>query len=139
VSYRVLPAGDAAWRRSQTGVENTDLAGPLGTAAVSARVWRVAPGQALTWHRHLDETELYVVLEGTGRMRVADESLTLAPLSAVVVEPATLRQIFNDTDRDALWLVVGTPPEGDRIRAMDAEALAQIYPDGLMALPPELR
>jgi quercetin dioxygenase-like cupin family protein len=139
MSYRVLPREGADWRRSATGVANTDLAGQLGAAALAARIWRVAPGQALARHRHVDETELYVVLEGTGRIRIEEESLALAQLSAVVVEPATLRQVFNDTDQDALWLVVGVPPEGDRIRAMDEDELAQIYPDGIGALPPELR
>jgi quercetin dioxygenase-like cupin family protein len=139
MSYRVMPAADTDWQPSKAhGVPNADLAGALGTAAFSARMWRLAPGQAVSWHRHFDETELYVVLEGTGRMRVADASLTLAPLSAVVVEPATLRQVFNDTDRDVLWLVVGAPPEGDRIRALRGEELAALYPEGLTSLPPEL-
>ena len=37
--------------------------------------------------------------------------LSLPRLSAVLVEPENARQIFNDTDADALWLVVGAPPE----------------------------
>jgi quercetin dioxygenase-like cupin family protein len=139
VSYRVLPAGGADWRTSAlTGVLNTDVAEQLGTVVFGARLWRLAPGQALARHRHREETELYVVLAGTGRMRVGDESLTLPPLSAVHVEPATLRQVFNDTDRDALWLVVGAPPEGAAIRAMGPKELAELYPDGPQALPPEL-
>jgi quercetin dioxygenase-like cupin family protein len=139
MGFRVIPAAGTDWQTSkQMGVRNADLAAQLATAVFSARLWRLAPGQALAWHRHVEETELYVVLAGTGRMRVADESLTLAPLSVVVVEPATLRQLFNDTDAEALWLVVGTPPEGDLIRGMDAAALAAIYPDGVSALPPEL-
>lgn len=40
-----------------------------------------------------------------------DESLTLPPLSALVVEPDTVRQVFHDTDADALWLVAGAPAE----------------------------
>ena len=111
--FRVLEAGDAFWRPSnQMGVQNTDLAKQLEMATLGARLWRLAPGQASTRHRHFEQTELYVVLEGTGRMRVGDELLTLAPLSAVAVEPATVRQVFNDTDQDALWLVAGAPPEG---------------------------
>ncbi|HEX7289782.1 MAG TPA: cupin domain-containing protein, partial [Conexibacter sp.] len=100
--YRVLHAADAFWRPSNAmGVLNTDLGGQLETEQLGARLWRLAPGQASTRHRHPVQAELYVVLEGTGRMRVADELLTLAPLSAVLVEPRTLRQVFNDTDADA--------------------------------------
>src|SRR5919107_4324262 len=102
--YRVLPAAEAFWRPSNaTGVANTDLAKQLGTDALGARLWRLAPGQTVTKHRHRAQTELYVLLEGTGRVRIADDVLTLEPLSALVVEPRTVRQVFNDTDGDALW------------------------------------
>ena len=140
MSYSVLAAGDAFWRPSNLmGVLNTDLGRQLGASHFGARLWRLAPGQAGTRHRHLGETELYVVLEGTGRVRVGEDLLTLAPLSALLVEPPTLRQMFNDTEEDALWLVVGAPPEGDAIMAMTPEEREErIYPDGATALPPEL-
>lgn len=135
----MLPAADAFWRPSnQMGVENTDLAGQLESQSLGARLWRLEPGQASTRHRHRDQTELYVVLEGTGRMRVDDDLLTLEPLSAVLVDPSSVRQIFNDTDAAALWLVVGTPREAANTLEMSDEDLAWMYPDGPRALPPEL-
>lgn len=139
MTYSSLPAADAFWRPSnQMGVSNTDLAKQLATPVFGARLWRLAPGQASTKHRHRHQTELYVVLEGTGRIRVADELLTLVPLSAVTVDPDTVRQIFNDSDTDALWLVVGTPAEAANTLEMTPEQLAELYPDGPKALPPEL-
>ena len=139
MAYRVLPAADAFWRPSnQMGVQNTDLAKQLEATALSARLWRLAPGQASTRHRHLAQDELYVVLEGTGRIRVGEELLTLAPLSSLYVEADTLRQVFNDTDADALWLVAGAPQEAANTLEMTAEQLAHMYPDGPKALPPEL-
>jgi len=78
------------------------------------------------------------VLEGTGRLRVAGEVLTLKPLSAVLVEPEVVRQPFNDTDADQLWLVVGAPREEANTLEMSEEDLARMYPDGPKALPPEL-
>ena len=139
MSPQVLHAGDAFWRPSnQMGVQNTDLAKQLGAATLGARLWRLAPGQASTKHRHVDTTELYVVLEGTGRMRIGDEVHTLAALSSVLVEPAVVRQIFNDLDEDALWLVFGTPNEAANTLEMSPETLALLYPDGPKALPPEL-
>lgn len=121
------------------GVLNTDLAKQLGDGPMAARFWLLEPGQASTRHRHLAQTELYVVIEGTGRMRIADdEPLTLAPRSCVLVEADTVRQVFNDTGERALWLVVGTPPELANTLEMTAEQLARLYPDGPRALPPEL-
>jgi quercetin dioxygenase-like cupin family protein len=139
MAYRVLHSRDAFWRPSNLmKVENTNLATQLGAETLGFRLWRLRPGQASTWHKHLDELEIYLVLEGTGRMRVEDESLTLERLSAVMVEPESMRQVFNDTDEDALWLVAGAPPEGAKILAMDEQERKQIYPDGPKALPPEL-
>ena len=139
MTFSFLHAAEALWRPSnQMGVLNTNLAEQLGTDAFGARLWRLAPGQASTRHRHVEQTELYVVLEGTGRMRVEDELLTLAPQSAVVVEPDAVRQVFNDTAEDALWLVVGAPVEAANTLEMTPEQLARLYPDGPRAMPPEL-
>jgi uncharacterized cupin superfamily protein len=139
MSYTVLMAGDAFWRPSnQMGVLNTDLAKQLAARMFGARLWRLTPGQASTRHRHRVQQELYVVLEGTGRIRVDHELLTLSPLSALLVEPDCVRQIFNDTEDEALWLVIGTPPEAANTLEMTPEQLAELYPDGPKALPPEL-
>ena len=120
------------------GVANTDLGRQLEATELGARMWRLEPNQASTRHRHLQSEELYVVLEGTGRLRVDEDVLTLAPHSAVVVEPASVRQVFNDTRAAALWLVVGAPVEAANTLEMSPETLRQLYPDGPRALPPEL-
>jgi uncharacterized cupin superfamily protein len=139
MAYQVLSSRDAFWRPSnQMKVENTDLAKQLGATTLGARLWRLHPGEASTKHRHFNEHELYLVVEGEGRMRIDDELLTLDRLSAVLVEPQHVRQIYNDTDEDALWLVVGSPPENANTLEMTEEELAARYPDGPKALPPEL-
>ena len=139
LGYGVLAAEEAYWRPSnQLGVLNTDLAKQLGAATLGARLWRLRPGQASTRHRHRETAELYLVLEGTGRLRLTDEVLTLERLSAVLVAPATVRQPFNDTEADQLWLVVGAPPEPASTLEMSEADLAWLYPDGPRALPPEL-
>jgi len=56
----------------------------------------------------------------------------------VLVAPDTVRQLFNDTDADALWLVVGAPSEAANTLQMTEEQLRFLYPDGPKALPPEL-
>jgi hypothetical protein len=49
-----------------------------------------------------------------------------------------VRQVFNDTSVDALWLVVGAPPELANTLEMTPVQLAWTYPDGPRAMPPEL-
>lgn len=137
--YRRLNEADQFWRRSnQMGVLNTDLGRQLEASQLGARLWRIEPGQASTRHRHKSTEELYVLLEGTGKLRIEDELLVLRPMDVVVVDPETLRQPFNDTEADQLWLIVGAPTEHADTTSIDEELLAWMYPDGPKALPPEL-
>lgn len=139
MSWKLLRAEDAFWRPSnQMKVENTDLGKQLEASSLGARLWRLAPGQASTKHRHLAQEELYVLLEGSGRVRIDEEVLTLAPRDTLLVGPESVRQLFNDTDAEQLWLVVGAPPELANTLEMSEQQLRQLYPDGPKALPPEL-
>lgn len=139
MTYHALLAEQAFWRPSnQMGVSNTDLAKQLDATTLGARLWRLLPGQASTRHRHRQTHELYVLLDGTGRIRVGQDLHTLQPLSSLLIEPGEVRQLFNDTEAEQLWLVVGAPPEPANTLEMTAEELAWIYPDGPKALPPEI-
>jgi uncharacterized cupin superfamily protein len=141
MSHRLLRTADAYWRQSnQMKTWNTDLGKQLEASALGARMWRLEPGQASTRHRHFAQEELYLLLEGEGRVRVDDEVLTLAPMDTLLVEHDSVRQLFNDTDADQLWLVVGAPPEAvTSTLEMSEEQLREMYPDGPKALPPELQ
>jgi quercetin dioxygenase-like cupin family protein len=140
MAYRVLRAAEAFWRPSnQMKTLNTDLGKQLEASTLAARLWRLGPGQASTKHRHTAQEELYVLLEGSGRVRVDDEEpLTLEPLDSLLVEPGSVRQLFNDSGADQLWLVVGAPPELANTLEMSEQQLRDMYPDGPKALPPEL-
>jgi quercetin dioxygenase-like cupin family protein len=136
----MLRAAESFWRPSnQMSILNTDLGKQLEASTLGARLWRLAPGQASTRHRHVEQEELYVLLEGSGRVRIDEgEPLTLAPLDSLLVEPGSTRQLFNDTKADQLWLVVGAPPEAANTLEMSETQLRETYPDGPKALPPEL-
>jgi uncharacterized cupin superfamily protein len=140
VAYRLLKAAEAHWRRSnQMKTPNTDIGGQLEAVRVGARMWRLEPGKASTKHRHFIQEELYVLLEGEGRVRIGTDVLTLAPLDTLRVDPDTDRQLFNDTDADQLWLVVGAPREEiASTLEMSEQQLRHMYPEGPKALPPEL-
>jgi uncharacterized cupin superfamily protein len=139
MDFQLLRKDEAFWRPSnQMRVENTDIARQLGAEEVGARLWRLKPGQASTLHRHRSQEEIYLVLEGTGRIKVGDETLTLAGGDFLRVAPETLRQVFNDTEADALWFVFGAPVEAANTLEMSEETLAWMYPRGPRALPEEL-
>jgi uncharacterized cupin superfamily protein len=140
MAYRLLKSADAFWRQSnQMQTPNTDIGGQLEASQLGARMWRVEPGKASTYHRHFTQEELYLLLEGEGRVRVGEEVLTLQPHDTLLVEADTPRQLFNDTDADQLWLVVGAPREEiTSTLEMTEEQLRHMYPEGPKALPPEL-
>lgn len=131
--YKVLHPKDASWRESGImKISNANLAEELGSDKLGARLWRLPPYSANTWHRHVEQDELYFVLEGTGRMRIGTETVTVPKHGAVLVHPATLRQVFNDSPHEVLWLIVGAP------RHEEIPDKNLIYPEDPKSLPPEL-
>lgn len=106
---------------------------------MGARLWRLPPWSANTLHKHIRQEEFYFVLEGTGRMRVGDETLTVPKYGAVLVGPDSLRQVFNDTDAEVLWLIVGAPEEPEFLQGSKSKMdLSLVYPVDPTQLPPEL-
>ena len=108
-----------------------------GSELLGAGSWRLLPKSANTLHQHVRAEEFYFVVEGVGRMRVGDETLTVPRLGGVLVGPAALRQIFNDTDSEVLWLIAGAPEA--ELEPHEVGNMRLFYPVDPMQLPPELK
>jgi mannose-6-phosphate isomerase-like protein (cupin superfamily) len=63
-------------------------------------------------HRHGSQEEVYLVLDGGGRVKVEDEILELVRWDALRVPPGTTRQFESGNDGLEL-LVIGGTPAGD--------------------------
>lgn len=137
--YFIKPE-DVSWRPSNLmKIPNADYLERTGSENLGARLWRLPPGSANTLHRHIRSEEFYFVLAGTGRLRVGEESLTVPKYGGVLVRPDQLRQVFNDTDEEVLWLIVGAPEEVEFLRGSKSQLdLSLIYPVDPKQLPPEL-
>jgi mannose-6-phosphate isomerase-like protein (cupin superfamily) len=105
-----------------------------GSGKMGGRLWRLPAFSANTWHRHVDSWEFYFLLEGKGRIRVGEKTLSIPRYGSVLVAPQALRQIFNDSPEEALWLILGAPQE----TVNPAEEPALFYPQDPKALPAEL-
>jgi mannose-6-phosphate isomerase-like protein (cupin superfamily) len=106
---------------------------------LGARLWRLPPKSANTLHKHVRSEEFYFVLEGTGRMRVGHETVTVPKYGGVLVGPNQLRQVFNDTDEEVLWLIIGAPEELELLQGSKSKMdLSLIYPVEPTQLPKEL-
>ena len=139
-SYHLIKPEDLSWQTSRImQIPNADFLERTGSENLSARVWRLPPKSANTLHKHIRQEEFYFVLEGTGRLRVGDESLTVPRHGGVLVGPDELRQVFNDTDAEVLWLIVGAPEELELLpTAKTKPDLSLIYPVDPKQLPKEL-
>ncbi len=138
--YWLITPDDLAWRPSNLmRIPNADYLERTGSENLGARLWRLPPRSANTLHKHIRAEEFYFVLEGTGRIRVGDVSLTVPRYGGVLIAPDQLRQVFNDTDRDVLWLIIGSPEELEFIRGSKSKTdLSLFYPTDPTQLPKEL-
>ena len=73
-------------------------------------------------HRHEAAEEIYVILAGSGRMRLDDEILDVAPLDAVRVSPEVVRAF--EAGSDGLEILVFGPRH-----AGDGEILQDFWSD----------
>jgi mannose-6-phosphate isomerase-like protein (cupin superfamily) len=65
---------------------------PLEAERTGVTHFRLRPGKRSPFtHRHTDAEEVYVVLSGSGRIKVDGELLDVAPLDAIRVAPAAPR------------------------------------------------
>jgi len=93
---------EARFARTELGAEQTGL-----------NYLTVKPNQREAFaHRHGEAEEVYVVLEGSGRVKLDDELVELAALDAVRVSPGVARS-FEAGPAGLSVLIFGPHVEGD--------------------------
>jgi uncharacterized cupin superfamily protein len=94
----------------------------LGAEASGLSYQRLAPGFRQSFgHRHGAQEETYVVLSGSGRVRLGDEVRDVRPLDAIRVAPPVARAFEAGPDGLEL-LAFGAGASGD------AEILSDFWP-----------
>ena len=138
--YHLIKPEDLQWRPSNMmKIPNADFLERTMSELLSARLWRLPPKSANTLHKHVRQEEFYFVIEGRGRIRVGDQTLTVPKHGGVLVGPEQLRQVFNDTDVEVLWLIIGAPEETEFLPgARTKPDITLIYPVDPKQLPKEL-
>lgn len=135
--YFVIKPDDLSWRLSNLmKIPNADFLERTNSEILAARLWRLPPKSANTLHRHPKMEEFYFVVEGVGRIRIGDQTLTIPKHGGVLVGPAQLRQVFNDTETEALWLIIGAPEK--ELEAGEPLDRKLLYPVEPTQLPEEL-
>lgn len=85
----------------------------LDAEATGVALLRVKPDQRQPFaHRHDDAEEIYVVLAGSGRIKVDDEVHELGPMDAVRLAPYVARSVEAGSD-GIEFIAFGPRHEGD--------------------------
>jgi mannose-6-phosphate isomerase-like protein (cupin superfamily) len=85
----------------------------LGAEQTGMNYLIVKPGRREAFaHRHREAEEIYVVLSGSGRVKLDDELVELTALDAVRVSPGTTRTFEAGSDGLEV-LIFGARVEGD--------------------------
>lgn len=100
--YGMGEIGEARYVREEVGAEGIGLSH-----------YRMSPGRRTGFgHRHREVEEMYVVLAGSGRVKVDDEILELRARDIVRVAPESVREFEAGADGMEL-LATGTHVDGD--------------------------
>jgi mannose-6-phosphate isomerase-like protein (cupin superfamily) len=97
----------------------------LDTDLLGVSLFRVAPDSRLPFgHRHADQEEVYVVVEGSGRVKLDDEIEELRLFDAIRVSPETIR-CFEGGPDGLGYLAFGGPSK----EAVEAEFFPDFWTD----------
>lgn len=91
----------------------------LDSEELGVSLFRYAPNKAATdGHHHKEQEEAYVVVGGSGRIRLDDEVVELRHFDVVRVAPQVVRAFESGPDGLEIIAVGGSKPaDGDGVRA----------------------
>ena len=85
---------------------------PLAMENAGVSYLRIAPGFRLPFgHKHKQQEEVYVLVNGGGRIKIEDEVRELKPWDAVRLHKDTMRS-FEAGDDGAEFIAIGAPNTG---------------------------
>ena len=105
---------DAAVKHGFSETQMARFAGAdLGCERIGLALEGVKPGRRQAFgHRHEEDEEVYVVIDGSGRMRLGEDLIEIGPLDAIRVAPGVWRSF--EAGPDGLQMIAfGTHTDGD--------------------------
>jgi len=94
--------------------------GELGTEKASVSLQRYGPNFRQPFgHKHEQQEEIYVIVEGAGKMALDDEVIEVEQWDVIRVAPATMRAFEGGPD-GIEFLAIGAPASGAERAREDA-------------------
>ena len=99
--YFLVTPDELHWRLSNLmKIPNADFLERTGSKNLGARLWRLPPKSANTLHKHIRAEEFYFVLEGVGRLRVGEQTLTVPSMGVCwLARISCVRYLTTPTQR----------------------------------------
>jgi mannose-6-phosphate isomerase-like protein (cupin superfamily) len=85
-------------------------AGDLGSRHLTVTWVDVPPGAEQRAHAHPDSEQVYVIVRGSGRMRVAGDTEQVAEGDLVFIPPGAEHGIANDGSDPLVYVSAASPP-----------------------------
>ena len=74
---------------------------------------RVSPGKATMEHCHIKSEEIYYILQGIGRVKIADDVREVSEGDGIAILPGQKHKIWNIGDEELVFLCCCSPSYED--------------------------
>jgi len=103
---------------SPDGADWQSLSDALGTTDVAINRYRLPPGEGLPsgLHTHLDQEEVFLVLDGMVTFETLSEPVAVGAGEAVRFAPGEYQTGGNEGGSPATVLAIGAPKESEQVR-----------------------
>jgi mannose-6-phosphate isomerase-like protein (cupin superfamily) len=125
--FRALEPAELRWitrphEEGEPARHVAELSEVAGFRHTRANLWRYEAGARGRRHRHRDQEETFVVLEGTLTMYLGEppQRVEVRRGGLIHVESMTPLQTVNDGSEDLLLYVYGYPPEDEHAELLDS-------------------
>ena len=110
VQFGLSPALESRFAREPLELQNSGVS-----------YLRLAPGERVPWgHTHKQQEEVYVVVGGSGRIKLDDEIVDLRQWDAIRIAKETMRDVEAGADGIEL-ILVGAPNAGSGDAELEQE------------------
>lgn len=95
-----------------------ELSDPLGATHIAINYYRLRPGEGFPGglHAHMDQEEVFVIIEGEATFETLEGEVTVGEWEAIRFTPGEFQSGMNESDRDLTAFAIGAPRNTEDIR-----------------------